>query len=303
MVDDMRMTREPRRHIQADHVNRARSSDKRLPRAIAPSRIALYVAAVAFGFFTLFPMYWAFVTAFRDPDAILGSKSLLPIPFSLENFNQLLLRNSFATFTLNSAIVATAVTLITLVVSLPAAYMLVRVESRLLTAVALLTLVAYMFPEILAVIPTYIALARIGLDNTLTGLIIGLLPAALPLAIWLMSSYIRSFPFEIEEAGVIDGASRGRVFVSIVLPNLKSGVITVGLFSFILAWTDYLVGVTFIYDDKFKTLPVGLAGLFGQFEFGYGQIMGGVLFLTAPVLVLLASTGRYFTLSVPSMEK
>ncbi len=257
-------------------------------------RVLLYCAAVFLGVFTLFPLYWALISAFRDQSVLLQTHSLLPGPFSLESVRSLLTQSPFLTYSINSMIVATAVTAGTVLITAPVAYLLARVKSRLIRFMAISILIAYMFPEILILVPIYVGFVNVYLDNTLSGVIIALLSVTMPLGIWLMTGFLRTLPYEIEEAAFMDGATWLQTFRLIVLPLARPGLLTVGIFSFILAWTDYLVAFTLISDDKHKTLPVGLASLFGTFELGYGQIMAGVLLITFPPFVGLIFASRYF---------
>ncbi len=257
-------------------------------------RVLLYSGAVFLAVFTLFPFYWALISAFRDPSVLLETHSLLPGPFSLENIRLLLEQSPFVTYTINSAIVATSVTALTLLVATPVAYILSRVKSRLASFAAISILAAYMVPEVLLLIPIYIAFVNVYLDNTLIGVIIALLALTTPLGIWLMLGFLRTLPYEIEEAAFVDGATWLQVFRLIVLPIARPGLPTVGIFSFIFAWVDYLVVFTLVSDDAYKTLPVGIASLFGTFKLGYGQIMAGILLMTLPIFVALMFVSRYF---------
>ncbi len=268
---------------------------RRAPTAHTPlQRVLLYCGAAFLAVFTLFPFYWALISAFRDPSVLLETHSLLPGPFSLESVRMLLEQSPFVTYTINSVIVATAVTAVTLLMATPVAYLATRMKSRLGSFAAISILAAYMIPEVLLLIPIYIAFVNLYLDNTLIGLILALLTLTMPLGIWLMIGFLRTLPYEVEEAAFVDGATWLQVFRLIVLPIARPGLLTVGIFSFIFAWTDYLVAFTLITDDAYKTLPVGIASLFGTFKLGYGQIMAGILLMTLPILVALAFVSRYF---------
>lgn len=265
------------------------------PMAQGPAqRVLLYFGAALVLVFTLFPFYWMLISALRDPAVLYQTNSLLPGPFSFESIRVLLERTPFATYFLNSVIVAIMVTVVTLVVSTPVAYLLSRVKSRLGSAASISVLLAYMLPEILIVIPIYTIFLKLRLDNSLTGLVIALLAVTMPLGIWLMLGFFKTLPYEIEEAGFVDGATWLQVFWYIVLPIARPGLLTVGIFSFIMGWVDYVIALVLISDEAKKTLPVGLATLFGRFDASWGVILAGAVLITFPALIALAFVSRYF---------
>lgn len=257
-------------------------------------RVLLYCAVAILAIYVLFPFYWTLISAFREQSILLRTHSLLPGPFTLDGIQGLFDRAPFLTYSINSMIVAITVTIVTLVISTPVAYLLARYKSPLVSLAAISILVAYMFPEVLILMPIYVAFVNMHLDDTLIGLIIALLPGTIPLGIWLMVGFLRTLPLEIEEAAFVDGATWLQTFWMIVLPIARPGLLTVGIFSFILAWTDYMVAFTMIRSDEYKTLPVGLASLFGAHRLGYGEILSGALFIVLPIGVGLVFLSRYF---------
>ncbi len=274
---------------------RARRRHRRPPTASGPvQRVILVCAAVVFAIFTLFPFYWMAVSAFRDPRAVMTSSSLVPGPLSVESFQTLFETTAFTTYMINSLIVSTGVAVVSVLISAPVAYLLTRWKTRLGSALSVTVLFTYMFPEVLLVIPIFVLMGRLNLDNTLVGLGTGMMATAIPLGIWLMIGFFRNLPVEVEEAGLMDGAGWAGVFRWIVLPISRPGLLTVGVFSFVLAWTDYIFALTLVTDDSRKTLPVGLATLFGKFDANWGVIMAGALLMTLPMLIGLAIVGRYF---------
>lgn len=270
-----------------------RQSRRRAPLHRSRAHTAvLYVAAAFMAMFTLFPLYWALVTAFRPASEVVDSQSLIPSSVTLENFSALLSRDSFIAYCMNSVIVSVAVMVVTLVSAVPLAYLLLRTSSRIVKGAAVLFLLAYMVPEVLMLIPVYIGLVNLNLVETRTGLVIALLPVTVPLAVWLMMGFLRTLPYEVEEASLVDGASWLQIFLRIVLPMARPGLIAAAIFTFIFAWVDYLIVSVLITSQDKKTLAVGLAALFDEFELSYGQIMAAVLLMTLPMLIAVAIVGQ-----------
>lgn len=257
-------------------------------------RVCLYVWAIVLAIFTLFPFYWMLVSAFRAPTAVLHTTSLLPGPFSLESVETLISVTPFGTYFVNSVIVSVAVTGINLAVVTPVAYVLSKMSGRVGAAASVSVLLGYMFPEVLIVIPIFVILVNLGLDNTLLGLILGLLSIAMPLGLWLMTGFMRTLPREVEEAALVDGASWFRTFWRVVLPLARPGVITVGIFSFVVAWADYVFALTIIRDESRKTLPVGLSALYGKFDASWGVIMAAAVLITFPAMAVVGLAARHF---------
>lgn len=257
-------------------------------------RLLLLLCAAFFAVFTIFPFYWMTISAFRDPDVILRTNSLVPGPFSIQSFTTLFETTAFFSYLVNSFIVSTGVAIASVLISAPVAYLLTRWRTRLGSGLSISVLFTYMFPEVLLVIPIFVIMGRLRLDNTLLGLGAAMMSTAVPLGIWLMIGFFKNLPIEVEEAALIDGAGWVGVFRWVVVPMARPGLLTVAIFSFVLSWTDYIFGLTLITQDNLKTLPVGLATLFGKFDSSWGVIMAGALLMTLPMMIALSIVGRYF---------
>lgn len=257
-------------------------------------RVPLYCAAAAIAVFTLFPFYWMLVTAFRAPTEVITNHTLLPGQLSLTNMQSLLWRTSFSTYYMNSVEVACTVTVGTLLITPPIAYVLARLRSRSSRALSVSVLVSYMYPEIFLILPIYVGLVKLNLDDNPFGLALALLAVTTPMGIWLLVSFFSTLPREVEEASVVDGASVARTLWHVVIPMARPGFVTVGIFSFIFAWVDYTFGLILISSDAHRTLPVGLAALFGQMTVNWGVVMAGSVLACVPILFLMAVVGNYF---------
>lgn len=273
---------------------RTPATRRRSPMRKSPLMLTLqYGWALVLVVFTLFPFYWMVVSAFRGSDDVLTSR-LTPGPFTLEGFVNLMDVTPFPTYLVNSLIVSLSVTALTIVIVTPIAYALSKMRGRLGRAASFSVLLGYMVPEVLLMIPIFVILVRLDLDNTLAGLIVGLLSVTMPLGLWLMTGFMKTISPALEEAARIDGASWLQIFRYVILPLARPGILTIGIFSFIAGWTDYLFALIIMRDEGLKTLPVGLSTLYGKFDASWSEIMAGAVVVSIPAIVLVAATARYF---------
>jgi ABC-type glycerol-3-phosphate transport system permease component len=186
------------------------------------------------------------------------------------------------------------VTIITVSISLLMAYSLTRFKIRGASLIVYSMLYAYMFPALLLAIPLYTMFVRTGIDDTLLSLVICHCTFTIPLGVWLLLGFFKNLPMEIEEAALVDGASRFQAFLKVTLPLTLPGLITVGIFSFILSWTDYVYALIMISSENMKTVPLGLASMLGAWEIRWGEIMFGSTLISIPLLLLFAFLSRYF---------
>ena len=155
-------------------------------------------------------------------------------------------------------------------------------------------LLAYAFPSVVVLIPIYGLFARLGLIDTRIGLVIVNVAFALPFSIWMMRSFLASVPREIEEAAVIDGAPPRVILLRILTPLIAPGIASVSIFTFIASWTEYLFASVLIVSDAKRTIPVGFAGIIGQYQIDWGLLLAGATAATIPVVILFAFVGRWF---------
>jgi multiple sugar transport system permease protein len=180
------------------------------------------------------------------------------------------------------------------VVVTPMAYALVRSRLPGMMVIVRAMLFAYMFPALLLAIPIYIFLVKIGFDDSLISLVLTYCSFTLPLGVWLMWGFFKSFPFEIEEAALVDGCSRWQAVYRVILPITLPGVLTVAIFSFLLAWSDFVFSLILITKDELKTLPYGLASITDAYDANWGELMAGSTMIALPLLLLFAFLGKYF---------
>lgn len=259
-----------------------------------PRRLGLYIAALVIAVYSAFPIYWMVVSSLREPTELLTNVSLIPNVLSLESYRNLLELTDYPRHFMNSVIVALVAVLVTMVFSVMIAYAVTRQRIRGKKVIVGAMLYAYMFPPLLIAIPIFTIFARLGLSDTLTGLIASHLTLTLPLGVWFLWGFFKSMPFELEEAAMVDGCTRLGAFLRVVLPLALPGLITVAIFSFLLSWTDYTFALVMIGSDANKTLPVGLASMVGSFDLRWGEIMAGSTLIALPLFAAFALMSQYF---------
>jgi ABC-type glycerol-3-phosphate transport system permease component len=259
-----------------------------------PRRLGLYIAALVISVYSAFPIYWMVVSSLREPTELLTNVSLIPNVLSLESYRNLLELTDYPRHFMNSVIVAVVAVLVTMVFSVMIAYAVTRQRIRGKKVIVGAMLYAYMFPPLLIAIPIFTIFARLGLSDTLTGLIASHLTLTLPLGVWFLWGFFKSMPFELEEAAMVDGCTRLGAFLRVVLPLALPGLITVAIFSFLLSWTDYTFALIMIGSDANKTLPVGLASMVGSFDLRWGEIMAGSTLIALPLFAAFALLTQYF---------
>lgn len=269
-------------------------------RTTLPARALQYLALAAYLVFLGFPLLWLLSTALKSPRD-LTSSGLLPTAPTLENFGDALERASLAQSTLNSLLVALGTTVLVLVMALPAAYALARFRTRLRPVANGWVLVSQAFPVVLVVIPLFLILRQFRLVDSLVGLTIVHAVYCLPFALWMLQGYIAAIPRDIEEAGLVDGASRLRIIRSIVAPLLAPGLVATGMFALISSWNEFFFALVLIQDPAKTTLPLTLARFVGaEGQVQLGALAAGSLLATVPSLLFFAAVQRRLTAGLVS---
>jgi multiple sugar transport system permease protein len=258
------------------------------------SNIVIYCLLVALLVIVLFPIYWMFVTSTKEPNELYAQfPRLWPKKITLQSYSKLLFETYFPINIRNSLFVSIVVVLFSTFMSLLAAYSLARMRFRFKKPISRSILYTYMMPRTIMFIPFYLLVSRLGLTNSLFGLILVYPTFTIPYATWMLTSYFKTIPIEIEEASMIDGCSRLTTMRKIFFPLASPGIISTMIFSFTLCWSEYLYALVFISDSTNKTITVGLADLIFEDIAEWGQLMGGAVIAAVPVILLymLASSG------------
>jgi ABC-type glycerol-3-phosphate transport system permease component len=250
-------------------------------------RLLPWAVVLVLSGFALFPLAWIVFSSLKSyADLYRFPPSYAPESLSLGFYAKVLETTPFTTFMLNSVIVGIAATLAGVAVAAMAGYALARARFRGRGLLLKAVLLAYMFPQILIVVPLFAAIARVGLANTYLGLVLAYVTYAFPFATWMLTAYFEKIPLEIEEAGRIDGASNFRVFWRLVLPLAAPGVVTVAIFCFINAWNEFLYALVILGGGERRTLPVGLYSFVGGEFAQWGEMMAATAMTMVPTLVL-----------------
>jgi len=243
----------------------------------------------------LLPFWFIATGAIKAPQEIIARvPTLLPQSFTLRHFDKLLGASDYPRYLGNSLVVGLGSTAITVVLSVLAAYGFYRLRFPGRDLLFRAVLVAYAFPGILILIPLYGMMSQAGLIDTPAALVIVNVTFASPFAIWMMRSFFASIPAELEEAALIDGASRLAILLRIMVPLAAPGIASVAIFAFIASWTEYLFASVLILSDANRTLPVGFAGIIGQYQIDWGLMLAGATLATVPVVLLFGIVGRWF---------
>jgi multiple sugar transport system permease protein/N,N'-diacetylchitobiose transport system permease protein len=266
-----------------------------MPKKDSPvKKVIIYSLVIFIAIYSFFPIYWMFISSFRAYRALFSSTSLIPGPFSLKSYENLLGMTKYLINFKNSLWVAFVTTGITLICSILMSYVITRYRMRGKQIILHSMLFTYMFPPLLLAVPLYFIFTELRLTDSLWGLIISHTTITLPLGVWLLWGFFKAMPFELEEAAMVDGASRIKAFFLVVLPLSLPGILTVSIFSFLLSWTDYTFGLIILSSDIQKTLPIGLATMLGAGDLNWGEIMAGAFLISVPLLIMLVFLSKYF---------
>lgn len=257
--------------------------------------LPLALAVLALMVLILAPFYWIFTSSIKEPQEIIARRpTLLPQSFTLQHYDKLLNHSPFPTYLRNSLIVAVGTMVITVVLATLAAYGLYRLRFPGRQMLFRVILVTYAFPGVLLLVPMYDMMSRLGLVDRLTALVIVDVTLAAPFAVWMLQAFFRTIPQELEEAAALDGATRLGIIVRILLPLAAPGVAAIAIFAFITSWTEYIFSSILIVSEANRTVPVGLAGIIGQYQVDWGLLLAGATATALPVLVLFGLVGRNF---------
>jgi len=262
--------------------------------ARALERVGIYAGAALLAFVCGFPLFWMALTSIKpDREIITATPSFWTAGAHLNAYRRLFDETKFETYFFNSIFVAGGSTLLTIAVAVLAAYGITRFRFKGRETIATVMLFTYMFAPIMIVIPFYIMMRKLGLTNSHFGLMLSYTSFSLPFSMWLLRSFFQSIPLELEEAAMIDGASRPQAVARVIVPMALPGVIAVSIFTFIVAWNDYLFARVLIGRDDLKTLPLGIQDLYESSVTDWGMIMAAGVVITIPALLFFAAVQRH----------
>ncbi|MAP24060.1 MAG: sugar ABC transporter permease [Rickettsiales bacterium] len=236
----------------------------------------------------LFPFYWAFVSSLKSGSALF-TVDFWPKAPAWENYRLVFTEQPFGKNIFNSAKVALGTVVLCLSVAVFAAYSLGRIQFRGRKRILLLVLSISMFPQVAVLSGMFELISYLNLYNTVQGLILTYMTFTLPFNVWILTTFMRQLPKEIEEAAIIDGASNWTICTKILLPLLWPALVTTGLLAFIAAWNEFLFALTFTIDDSARTVPVAISSMSGksEYELPWGNIMAASVIVTLPLIALV----------------
>lgn len=248
----------------------------------------LWLAVAAIVLFCLFPFYWLLNISLKT-GADLSSADVFPPNPSLDNYTSIFQNNSFMRALGNSAIVSLTTTFIGVIVGSFAAYALARLKMSYKFPLLALVLSITTFPQIAIAAPLFRLWTDIGLYNTLIGLVIPYLTFALPLSIYILVSFFKEIPKDLEEAALVDGATNFEAFRKIVVPLAAPGLATTAILTFISAWNEFLLAFTLTSSPQARTVPVSISQFTGssQFEIPLGTQSAASIIISVPLIVLV----------------
>ena len=258
-------------------------------------KAAVYLVLAAALVIFLFPVYWMLISAFRNNNGLMQRPlDFKPTIDTLQNMIAVLSSDKYVRYIMNSLIVSVGTMLSCVVLSLLAGYALSRYKFPLRKTIMSTLLSVQMFPTVAILITLYTFFVQFGLTNTYTGLILACLCVSLPLSVWMMKSFYDTIPVSLDEAAKIDGCSRLGILCRVILPMMKPGIYAVAIYSFLMAWDDFVFSKVLISVNDKKTLTVGIAESFlGEFSHNYAGMMALAVIAALPIVLVFIAFQRF----------
>ena len=247
-----------------------------------------WLLILAIVLFSVFPFYYAVLTSLKGGPSLFEI-NYFPQDWDFTNYVSIFKEQPFGRNILNSVLVAVAVVSLALFLGVTAAYALGRVQFRGRTTLLLTVLAVSMFPQVAVLSGMFELIRFLGIYNNLLGLILANTVLTLPFTVWVLTTFMRELPKELEESAVVDGATPWVIITKIFMPLMWPALVTTGLLAFIAAWNEFLFALTFTLSNEQRTVPVAIALISGasEFELPWGNIMAASVLVTVPVIVLV----------------
>ena len=252
------------------------------------ARLGFYLLVTAIVLYALFPFYYAIVTSFKTGPELF-SVDYFPVRWHWDNYIAVFREQPFAHNIFNSVLVSFTVVALSLLLGVTAAFALGRVRFRGRGLLLLTVLGVSMFPQVAVLSGMFELIRGLGLYNNLFGLVVSYLIFTLPFTVWVLTTFMRDLPKELEEAAIMDGATPWQIIVKVFLPLMWPALVATGLLAFIAAWNEFLFALTFTLSNEQRTVPVAIALISGasQYELPWGNIMAASVIVTLPVVGLV----------------
>ncbi|TDE99129.1 carbohydrate ABC transporter permease [Occultella glacieicola] len=260
-------------------------------------RAGQYVLLAGFLLFLGFPVLWIVSASFKSSAELNSlSASLIPNEWVFTNFTEALERQNLLRSAANSFLVAVCTMVLGVVLTLPMSYALARLRGKLRAAGTVWILATQVFPQILIIIPLFLVLRTVMLNDTLFGLILVYVTFTLPFTLWMMQGYVAAIPRELEDAGAMDGANRFRVLLHIVFPLLRPGLMATAMFTFVSAWNEFFLALVLLQSPELYTLPITLRSFLGaEGQTQLGPLAAGAVLATIPSVIVFGFLQKKLT--------
>ncbi len=257
--------------------------------------ISTYLGIIVLGCIAIVPIAWMVSIALRPNSQVFSTPiKIIPQTFSLESFRTVFGNKDLIRLFLNSYIISFSVTIICIAFSSMAGYGFARFKFKGRKVALIYILLTQMFPMVLLSIPYFIFSTKVGIYNTYFALILAYTSFALPFSIMMMRDFITTIPRELDEAAIIDGCSTFKTFFFIILPPSLPGLIATGVYTFILAWNEYLFAVTLTRTIDVRPLTIGIGMLIGEYSTEWNALMALSFMASAPLIIIFLFLQKYF---------
>jgi multiple sugar transport system permease protein len=255
----------------------------------------LYFLLIVIILWSILPLFWVFISSIKpDIETYAFEQKILPQNPTLNNYSTLFEITDFGTWMRNSTLLAIFTTLAVCILSAMGAYAMSRFRFRLFEIFGRVTLLAYMMPAIILVVPIFFILFKIGLTNSLLGLMLVYTGTRLPFGLWLMRSYFQGIPIALEEAAMVDGATRWQAFYKVILPQALPGLIATSIFVFSVTWHEFLFASILLFSGSKQTLSAGVATFLSEdWIYSWGILMAAGVMVSLPLVFFYAFLQRY----------
>ncbi len=258
-------------------------------------KAVLLIGIVVLVFVCMFPFLWMALSSVKTLGELYTVPPVwLPKVPTLQNYAKVLFESNIPRYFVNSTVISLGATAIALILAVFASYGFARFRFRGKVAYQAFILVGQLLPTAAIIVPLFITLRILGLVNTYLGLILVYMIITLPLSVWMLTSYFKAIPVELEEAAIIDGASRLGVLFRITLPLSAPGIVAIVVYAFVTTWNEFIFALVLAQDYRVKTLPIGIAEFTTEFNTDWGAVMAASLLMTAPIAIMFFIMQKMF---------
>lgn len=247
----------------------------------------IQIALILFALIQIYPLYWLLTFSLKSNTEIFGGNVAgLPHKWKFENYQSAIGEAKVLNYFFNSMLVTTVTILIVIILASTSAYAIERMIWRGRQTVMKIILLGLMVPIHAALLPLFMVLKHLHILNTYWALIIPYVAFGLPMAVYIVASFLSSIPREMEEAAAIDGCGTIRIFGNVIFPLVKPALATVAIFTYISSWNELMFAVTFVSKKEYKTLTVGIMSMVGAYTTKWGEIGAGLVIATIPTILI-----------------